>query len=144
MNAFGLASNNARAIFSRVARSVDPVICVAISLRDCPGFTLYCVTAAESDATVGADAALAWAAASKENNVPSSTLAALAAISAARRARWKWRRCERSGRLGRTIIETPGEWTKTEEQDTTANLAAQRKSAAQARRFNRTTARRGA
>jgi hypothetical protein len=59
MNAFGFASNNARAIFSRVARSVDPVICVAISLRDCPGFTLYCVTAVASDVAAGADAALA-------------------------------------------------------------------------------------
>ncbi len=59
MNAFGLASKSARDIFSRVARSVEPVICVAISLSDCPGFTLYCVTAGASDAATGADAALA-------------------------------------------------------------------------------------
>ena len=117
MNAFGFASKSARDIFSRVARSVEPVIWEAISLSDCPGFTLYCVIAAAADAAAGAeasetaDALLAWALASEETNVPSSTLATLAAISAARRERLGKRSCESSGRLGRTIIDTPGEWT---------------------------------
>ncbi len=96
MNALGFASKSARAIFSRVARSVEPVIWVAISLSDCPGFTLYCVTALAdaADASRTADALLAWAMASEETNVPSSTLATLAAISAARRERLRKRSCE--------------------------------------------------
>lgn len=57
MNALGFASNSARAIFSRVARSFEPVIWEAISLSDCPGFTLYCVTAPAADAASGAEAA---------------------------------------------------------------------------------------
>jgi hypothetical protein len=55
MNALGFASNSARAIFSRVARSFEPVIWEAISLSDCPGFTLYCVIAPAADAASGAD-----------------------------------------------------------------------------------------
>jgi hypothetical protein len=59
MNALGFASNNARAIFSRVTRSFEPVIWDAISLSDCPGFTLYCVTtpAADASGAAGAEAA---------------------------------------------------------------------------------------
>jgi hypothetical protein len=100
MNALGFASKSARDIFSRVARSVEPVIWEAISLSDCPGFTLYWVIAPGADAAAGAeasktaDALLAWALASEETNVPSSTLATLAAISAARRERLKKRSCE--------------------------------------------------
>jgi len=56
MNALGFASKSARDIFSRVARSFEPVIWEAISLSDCPGFTLYCVTAPVADAAAGADA----------------------------------------------------------------------------------------
>ena len=103
MNAFGFASKSARDIFSRVARSVEPVIWEAISLSDCPGFTLYCVMAPvadAADATAGAeasataDALLAWAVASEGANVPSSTLATLAAISAACRERLSKRSCD--------------------------------------------------
>jgi len=100
MNALGFASKSARDIFSRVARSFEPVIWEAISLSDCPGFTLYWVTAAATDAAAGAeasetaDALLAWAMASEETNVPSSTLATLAAISAARRERLRKQGCE--------------------------------------------------
>jgi hypothetical protein len=95
----GFASKSARAIFSRVARSVEPVIWEAISLSDCPGFTLYCVIApadavASAEASETADALLAWAVASEETNVPSSTLATLAAISAARRERLRKQGCE--------------------------------------------------
>ena len=57
MNALGFASNSARAIFSRVARSFEPVIWEAISLSDCPGFTLYCVLAPAADAASDADTA---------------------------------------------------------------------------------------
>jgi hypothetical protein len=98
MNALGFASKSARDIFSRVARSFDPVIWEAISLSDCPGFTLYWVTA--PDAAAGAEASetavalLAWAMASEETAVPSSTLARLAAISAARRERLRKQGCE--------------------------------------------------
>jgi hypothetical protein len=98
MNALGFASKSARDIFSRVARSFEPVIWEAISLSDCPGFTLYCVTGATgadtdtgAEASETADALLAWAVASEETNVPSSTLATLAAISAARRERLRKR-----------------------------------------------------
>jgi len=100
MNALGFASKSARDIFSRVARSFEPVIWEAISLSDCPGFTLYCVTGAAADAAAGAeasktaDAPLAWAAASEETNVPSSTLATLAAINTARRERLRKQGCE--------------------------------------------------
>ena len=103
MNALGFASKSARAIFSRVARSFEPVIWEAISLSDCPGFTLYCVMVPAADAAAGAeaskaadaaDALLAWAMASEEANVPSSTLATLAATSAARRERLRKRGCE--------------------------------------------------
>ena len=102
MNALGFASKSARAIFSRVARSFEPVIWEAMSLSDCPGFTLYCVTAAAdatagaeaSEATEAADALLAWAMASEETKVPSNTLATLAATSAARRERLRKRGCE--------------------------------------------------
>jgi len=62
MNALGFASKSARDIFSRVARSFEPVIWEAISLSDCPGFTLYCVTgvaAAGAEASETADALLA-------------------------------------------------------------------------------------
>lgn len=104
MNALGFASKSARAIFSRVARSFEPVIWEAMSLSDCPGFTLYCVTvvaaadaaagAEASEATEAADALLAWAMASEETNVPSNTLATLAATSAACRERLRKRGCE--------------------------------------------------
>jgi hypothetical protein len=95
----GFASKSARAIFSRVARSVEPVIWEAISLSDCPGFTLYCViapadAAAGAEASDTADALPAWAVASEETNVPSSILATLAAISAARRERLRKQGCE--------------------------------------------------
>ena len=103
MNALGFASKSARDIFSRVARSFEPVIWEAISLSDCPGFTLYCVTGAAADtadaaaggeASETADAPLAWALASEETKVPSITLATLAAISAARRERLRKQGCE--------------------------------------------------
>ena len=100
MNALGFASKSARAIFSRVARSVEPEIWEAKSLSDCPGFTLYCVIALAADAAAGAeasetaDALLAWAVASEGTNVPSSRLATLAAISAACRERLSKRSCD--------------------------------------------------
>jgi hypothetical protein len=115
MNAPGLASNSALDIFSLIARSCDPVISPAISLSDCPGFTAYVVAPASDPATAAeagapaTSAALACAWASNGSD-PSSTPATLAAISAARRARLDGR-CLGTGRLARTIIEAPGEWT---------------------------------
>jgi hypothetical protein len=119
MNAPGFASNSALDIFSLIARSCDPVNSPAMSLSDCPGFTAYCVapaadaaTAAEAEAeaeAAAASAALACAWTSKGSD-PNSTPVTLAAISAARRARLDGR-CLGTGRLARTIIEAPGEWT---------------------------------
>jgi hypothetical protein len=56
MNAFGFASNSARAARASVARSCDCVTATATSFNDCPGRTVYrdpAVRASETD-VVGA------------------------------------------------------------------------------------------